>query len=449
MGVVEHPAGRGGGGHVLVLGQLVVAVGLVALQHRGVGQRQAGGQVQLARHHLDRQLRGGVGQEGDQDLVEIGQLVAGGVDAPVVRVARPQLGVQAILGDDPRIHARHADVVGGHHRRARAGSVTLGGALAERLRPALEAGFLGERVGVVVVVDVELRQVVLGVEGQVAQQHQLRDRERILPGEGNVVLVAHRQLRQLALPGDARAGAREHPVVGADRVQPEHEIVGVERLAIRPLLAGAQVDGEGMLVVRHAPVRHHVGMYPGAVRGELAERLRRALDHHAGLVLDRDSVPAKAAAILADFVRRAEHRRVGGQAVDHGGQLAAGHARRQHRRLAEGGDRIAGFCHVGAGGRPVVVDVGRAADGLQRHHGACGAVAGTLVFAGGEQRRGGQSRGQRGGQNNGISLHGWFLLLRSNGPNLPPRRRRRNATICAVCAVCAVAHGLTASCFPP
>ena len=171
----------------------------------------------------------------------------------------------------------------------------------------------------------------------------------------------------------------------------KHEVVGVERLAIRPLLAGAQVDGEGMLVVRHAPVRHHVGMYPGAVRGELAERLRRALDHHAGLVLDRDSVPAKAAAILADFVRRAEHRRVGGQAVDHGGQLAAGHARRQHRRLAEGGDRIAGFCHVGAGGRPVVVDVGRAADGLQRHHGACGAVAGTLVFAGGEQRRGGQS----------------------------------------------------------
>ena len=113
----------------------------------------------------------------------------------------------------------------------------------------------------------------------------------------------------------------------------EHDVVGGERLAVRPLRTLAQGDGEAQEVGRQlealGQVGHHRGVGPDV--GQVAAAL--------GLLLQR--VPRLGAvhehvdgvAVGADRIDRLHHRRLDRQPLDYRRQFSRRHQCREHRRF--------------------------------------------------------------------------------------------------------------------
>ena len=125
----------------------------------------------------------------------------------------------------------------------------------------------------------------------------------------------------------------------------EHHVVrGVGR-AVGPLQATPQGHGDGLLVLRHLPALVDVGYYVdhvsrtavGGLHGTDQPADRRQLG-----VLGADRGRLEGAAVGADALEHVEHQRFLGQPFLDRRQVPRRHHRRQHRRLAERGDRLPG-----------------------------------------------------------------------------------------------------------
>jgi len=141
------------------------------------------GKVIVAAHDLgiqDGQVRGLVAG----DLVDIGQLIAFRIHGPKVRVALHKAEGGRILHGHERVQPRPVDAL-----RARV-------LTAIELIPKVETFLLRQLVGLVVVLDVELLQVVAGHEGcvipkaiAVRQVHQHKGRMRLLEGKLDRIVI--------------------------------------------------------------------------------------------------------------------------------------------------------------------------------------------------------------------------------------------------------------------
>ena len=160
--------------------------------------------------------------------------------------------------------------------------------------------------------------------------------------EGDRVLVDLAHLAVLAVDLEFEERRRCQVFVQVNVVVPEHEIVGGERLAIRPPGALAQIDRRRPAIIADLPVARETGddLGAGVIEGQdLVERI----DPVAVLVIGGTGErTAPVAAVLTDFMQRLddeELRRIGQSLVD-GGELARLHQRVERRgfleRLREG-----------------------------------------------------------------------------------------------------------------
>ena len=125
----------------------------------------------------------------------------------------------------------------------------------------------------------------------------------------------------------------------------EHHVVRGVGVAVGPLHAAPQVHGDGLLVLRHLPALVDIGhdvdrasrTAVGGLHGAGQPADRRQLG-----VLGTDRGRLEGAAVGADALEHVEHQRFLGQPFFYRRQLAGRHHRRQHRRLAERRDRLAG-----------------------------------------------------------------------------------------------------------
>ena len=180
------------------------------------------------------------------NVVHVGQLVAGRVHLPVVGVAHVALAGVGTLGEDPGVLGGLLQVL------LRAPEEVV----VERLVPGVETLFLGQCVGVGVVVDVPLLEVVEGVE----YLPTAAGRAGVL-GEQRVVRLVGFEAYGVIVDLD-RAFDLGDPVPGGDLVVPvrvlvhEHVVVGGHRVAVRPLGALAQVECHAHRVVGHFGAPH-------------------------------------------------------------------------------------------------------------------------------------------------------------------------------------------------
>ena len=253
---VQRPPHRVGGVEVGVKRELAaagvepeqgpVALGALALlEDRDVAHREPAGQeVGLA----GVRLRGheAAGRDVEDHAVDIGQLLTGRVDAVVVGVA-----LEGEAGRRGGIH--HPPALQG--RQVRIGVLEHVVHAVVQRRPGLELlllrGFL--ELSLVGVFRVELLQVVgRPVQEGVARPGELRQeaRVRLVPAVSDRALVEDLEARRLAVQhhelGDA--GRRDLGVVR--HVLPVvAEVVGRERMAVRPAMAVAEAEGEDLVVL--------------------------------------------------------------------------------------------------------------------------------------------------------------------------------------------------------
>ena len=205
----DHDVRRG----LLQRVEVVVALLLVVEEHRLVGGRAdvLVHHVDLALHRLQEQdLR--IGDHLVDDAVEVGELRPLGVDLPVVRIADRERALGVLPGRDlelPGVDRRPSRVLVED-------VVLVDAALAQEERdPGFDAALLGERVGVRVVLLVELLEVVrrcahrlvLVGPSEALQEEPVRLVERHLEGR----LVDDLELALLAAGGPvglARSAAR-------------------------------------------------------------------------------------------------------------------------------------------------------------------------------------------------------------------------------------------------
>ena len=262
--------------------------------------------------------------DGGDHAVDVGKLLARLVDLVEVWIALERLDRGGEVGNPPRHHRRLVQVV-----QRRPPEV-----VAERLRPGVEALFRGHRFGVVVVVDVPLRQVVLGVKRDPLAARPLHHDQ--LHGEvGFVHLEADRVVVHLHHPADAREQVPGlHLVVPVHVLEREDHVVGGERVAVRPLRPLAHVDGEALAVVGELVAARQVGHHrpvPGHLQEAGADVLGRLGDVVPRVLVDGHHV--QRAAVGADLLHRRRHPRFQRQPFVDRRQLSRRHQRRQHRRL--------------------------------------------------------------------------------------------------------------------
>ncbi len=253
-------------------------------------------------------------------LVEIGQLVAGRVDADVVGIA-PQ-GEHRIARPRDRRPRRHGRAFGVLRR-----GVLVG----EQLGPGLEARRLCRLVDVLLggVRRVELLEVVR------RQEHREGAVGAVLVGDGGEeqgrrrgVGEAHRGVVDLLDLGGRAVGVLD-PARQAGRqllvqehvVVPEQDVGGGEGLAVRPLRALAQLDRPGLEVGRGLGAFGDLGLDLGAVGREAEQRVVDHADIVVGVGRAEEGA-APHAAILADPLDHRHHQRLLGQAGVDGRQLA-------------------------------------------------------------------------------------------------------------------------------
>jgi hypothetical protein len=269
--------------------------------------------------------------------VDVGQLLAGGIDLEVVGVGDEDaaLGVGRQL-QDVALQGRPRDGVGGQRLRV----LPLVPDLVEALGPAFRACRLRLLVGLRIVFDVIGRVVVLGCErleersagGQEVQQARVGRREFQLEGE----VVDLRDLDRLAADHPFGGHVFLDVLVLDDVVEIEHDVIAGEGCAVGPFVALAEMECDlrelripfpGLGDVRHDRVQivghaHEIGLPP-------AQELRGP-----GLRLLGGAV--QGAAILPALVVGHDDERFFRQALRHRRQAAALDLVGEQRIVAEG-----------------------------------------------------------------------------------------------------------------
>ena len=263
--------------------------------------------------------------------VDVGELIAGGVDHEVVGVALHDLHR---FGDRVLRNPRQQDRAVGHPPGIQV-AAHLG---VEEVHPSvvalgLHGGFdvLHLGVGGMELLQVVLGQIVVGPPpGQVLDEHPERLVERHLEG---VVI----DLRGYAgNPVDQHAGRGARGEVGVQRhvLEVEHQVVGGERGAVAPLHSLAQVQREGHAVRADVPALDEPREQPRHVRGVRDQELVAPVHHVVGGCLAGVG-QAQRTAVRADPVDRLHDQRFQGQPLGDGRKTARGDELGQHRRLVE------------------------------------------------------------------------------------------------------------------
>ena len=189
----------------------------------------------------------------DQDAAQgvgVGQLIAGRVDLEEVGIALIELIAEGVFADkDKGIQRWRVGILFG----AQIPGEVVGRHLSvEHLHPAFIALFIGQFIGIGVVVDVELLEVVRWTEAAVADlaaQSNRQSRTRFVVGIAHGRFVDDFKLRQLAIDGPRAAWRRCQIAVAQHIFKIEAEVFGGEGFAVRPFMPFAQMNGEGGLVV--------------------------------------------------------------------------------------------------------------------------------------------------------------------------------------------------------
>ena len=331
--------------------RLVVACFLVLLEQREVGSRQSdGGHRQLAGDHL--QVEGlGVGHRLHPEAVDVGELVAGRVDGEVIGIAH----MEHVGGGDllvvPGLDARGVQVLDPEVAAAAA-------LLPHRLHPVVVAFLLGQGVGVLVVLGVILGKVVLGIgvgvpaAPELVPARQRRERIAVVEPHREVVhLLGVRHRPPAVAPPAGRKLFEEQEVL-----EREHHVIRGVGVAVGPLHAAPQVHGHGLLVLGHLPALVDVGHDVDHVSRTAVGGLHGAdqpADRRQFGVLGADRGRLEGPAVGADALEYVEHQRLFGQPFLYRRQLSRRHLNRQHRRLAELGDLVAGVLLVVLQGVPL------------------------------------------------------------------------------------------------
>ena len=216
----------------------VVAGGLVLLVEGEILEiERMNGEVGLPRDDLER-----IGlrvDDGRDDPVDVGQLLTGGIDDVEVRIALEDLVRGGELLVLPGVQRGAIHVLG----REEIGMVVQG------LVPGVVAFLLGLRVGVFVVLDVPLLQIMLGspvhpVGGAIV------DHVEQQIGIGLVEFEHHRVVVDCPQPGDLTSDSPGLDLlVLVHVVVLEHEVGRRELIAVGPLQPFPQVQGEAQVVI--------------------------------------------------------------------------------------------------------------------------------------------------------------------------------------------------------
>ena len=207
-----------------------VAAGLLVLLVEGkvVQRREVPGEVGFPAQDL--QVPGLQADDLRLHVVDVGELVAGGVHLPEIGIALEQLRGRIAVREDPRVHPRRVHV-------ARRPPVRV---KVERLRPALEPFLLGDRRRIVVVVGMPLLQVVLRrVEGALlggtGLELRFPGRDRSGRQEAHGFAIDLLDLHELAVddPGPPRVRPKLRVLLHV--VPHEEDVVRGHRFTVRPL----------------------------------------------------------------------------------------------------------------------------------------------------------------------------------------------------------------------
>ncbi len=304
------------------------AVALLALlQHGEILEAQAPGlEVDVARRRLHRDQPGAHHRE--RDLVDVGKLPALGIDPVVEWVAdEDEPGRRRRRLQDPGVEARQGWVV-----------VLIRAGLAQEQRGPVALALVlhhlveGRLIGVL---GMERLQVAGGEvdvlrprPGQCGQEVVVGDVPAVADGDG----VNDLDLRRLvAGEQELRRPARRQLRMVGDVLPEEAEVLGGEGLAVGPLVAAPQMEGEDAVVLDLVALDDIRAQCPALV---VADQPGVAVDHHHPGVLGHARQHAQAAAIAAglqpQFAERHDQRRLR-QPVGHGRQLALGDAGGEHR----------------------------------------------------------------------------------------------------------------------
>ena len=304
----------------------VAGRGFALLEQGVVGERRVVRlHVRLPGHDLeiDRLLAGEIVDDG----VNVGELIAGRVDLVVVGIPLVQPVGGGELLHEPRQYHRFFEI-------AERVDLHVG---VERVHPGIVALLLGQLVGVVIVVDVVLRQVLARGKREPVTPRPVRkeDRQR---GQRLIALVAHRAVIDLddaIHDGGRRAAAPEADLFDpVDRFPPKQDVVRGERVAVGPLEPFPEGEQHAAVVLGQLETGRYVG-HDLAVVGELQEE-RRTVLRAVAQVAPRAAVGVEGgdrAAVAPHHLERDDHLRLDRQPFVDRRQLAGGDPGGQHRRL--------------------------------------------------------------------------------------------------------------------
>ena len=316
----------------------VVAALLVLQEHGNLfHQDVAALDVVFARNGPQVQDLQVLGQAQD-DPVDVGKLVAVGVDDPVIGVSLEH----HLRRVDRRLYTPR----GGHG----AFGVQLGVVLElEQLDPGLKAfGLdLGIQLGRIDEIRMELLDVVSrreGPQGLVAPCEVTGDAHGRQFGEERVIGLAEADAEGMVIDPFPDTFLTADPVpLGADRIEllvlvdvlvPEQDVGRREGMAVGPPHALAQMKGEGLALVGHVPGADDPGR-DGFDVGAPVEQMV-VLDAIDVLAVGRArEAGAPRATVPTDLVRRRDHRRLGRQALLDRRQRAGRDALGEHGRFGE------------------------------------------------------------------------------------------------------------------
>ena len=278
-----------------------------------------------------------VRRQAPRALVDVGELVARGVDLEVVRVADE--------GEALLTHVRRGRDPGGHERAL--GVVVLGRLAVptdvrrEPLVVVREAVALhdgGDVLGVLV--DRELIEVVRGVlrhhhavrRGQVLQQR----RVGLAPAEAEGQVVDDLEGRRLARDPEVAVAAVEG--LEQDLFEEPGDVGGAVRMAVAPAQAFAERERVRRPVFGDLPargdVRHHFGAVGAPAHQVLVPELTELREAAAVVQVEQF------AAVVADAIGAGDHHGVHGEALGDGGQVARSDALCEHRGFAVRGEGL-------------------------------------------------------------------------------------------------------------